>query len=180
MSLDAYTPRTGDLVFFRSRDISLVHDLVSGFTHVGVVAGGADGQEAQLLEMRGNESGVIADGPIGATCGSLVRRIKEFDGDICVAPVVTEVSRVALLRAYQALASEAIYPRRLHAHVAACKLLPGYAPGSAVMMCSEFALRVLAAAGGLQASWRCQTPIDVMVMIQTGRQYGCAIGLKMR
>lgn len=162
--------RTGDLVFFRAREVDLVHDLVSGFTHVGVVFRGP-GEDARLLEIRGGDE--VRGRKSGVSAPDLGRRVDEFDGQVCVAPVKTAVDARRMARAFGAL-KHASYPDRLRMHVAGCKLWPAYAPGDATMMCSEFALRLLGAAGGLRVRWRCQTPSDVMAACQRRGEHGCA------
>ena len=164
--------RCGDLVFFRDSQVDLAHDLVSGFTHVGVVFRGA-GEEARLMEIRGGDE--ARGSTAGVSAPSLRRRVLEFDGAVYIAPVRTPVDADALARAFGAMTG-ASYPENLRRHVAGCKLWPAYDPGAA-MMCSEFALRLLGAAGGvrgLRGKWRCQTPSDVMAACQRDGEYGCA------
>ena len=163
--------RSGDLVFFRARDIDLAHDLVSGFTHVGVVLRGGGGEEPRLLELRGGaEAGGAAT---GVSSTDLRLRVLDTDGAVFVARVRRPVDGAALGRSFNSLARSP-YPARLRAHVAACKLWPAYDPGAA-MMCSEFAMRVLHGAGVMMdRTWRCQTPSDVMAQCQGSGEYECA------
>ena len=165
VKLDEYLrgARCGDLAFFRDTQVDLAHDLVSGFTHVGVVFRGA-GEDARLLEIRGGDE--ARGSKAGVSSPNLRRRVLEFDGAVYIAPIRTPVDAEALARAFGRMAG-ATYPENLRMHVAGCKLWPAYDPGAA-MMCSEFALRLLG------ARWRSQTPADVMAMCQRGGEYGCA------
>ena len=168
--------RSGDLVFFRAREVDLVHDLVSGFTHVGVVFRGP-GEDARVLEIRGGDE--FRGGQPGVSAHALGRRVEEFDGAVCIAPVKSAVDARRLAGAFGAL-KRSSYPDRLRMHVAGCSLWPAYRVPGDVMMCSEFALRLLGAAGGMRVGWRCQTPVDVMAACQRTGEYGCALEIDAR
>lgn len=162
------TARTGDLIFFRSAEVDPVHDVVSWFTHVGVVVK-QPGMDPTLAEMH---EGTATQRP-GLHFNDVRRRVTEFRGRAFVVPVHKTVDGTEVMRVIRSVDNP--YPRHLRNHVAKCALLPGYksAPGNRPLMCSEFVLRVLDTLGVLRCDYRCKTPADAMTLSHLSGEFGC-------
>lgn len=171
IDIDEYArhARTGDLVFFRANTIDLVHDLVSSFTHVGLVLV-EPGRAPLLAEIHKDEDIHGTWQPSGVYLNDLTWRVTQCDSRVFVVPRTTPIDAAEVRSAVTSLV-DAPYPRALRRHVAACVMCPMYAPRDGRVMCSEFVMRVLG-----EPRWRCKTPADVMRWAQDeGSAYACGI-----
>jgi hypothetical protein len=170
MSVDAMiqSANAGDLLFFRRNTIDLAHDLVSGYTHVGVTLT-APGHDALLAEMCDAEKNQRA----GVYLRDLRSRVTSYaaDGLVVLVRRTAPLDPAELARTVTAL-QHASYPPHLRWYTAVCKLVPwlfGLRDDS-VMICSEFVLLCLG-----EPRWRCQTPADVMAWATHQEAYAPAV-----
>ena len=171
MSVDAMiqNANTGDLLFFRRNAVDIAHDLVSGYTHVGVTVT-APGHGALLAEMCNAEK----NHPAGVHIRDLRSRVASYaaEGLVVLVRRTATMDSAAFVREVTAL-QRASYPQHLRWYIAACKLLPRFPwvqRDDSVMVCSEFVLRCLG-----EPRWRCQTPADVMAWAMHQEAYAPAV-----
>lgn len=157
--------RTGDLVLFRWHTVPAVHDLVSAFTHVGLVVHGPGG--AYLLEthMRGDGKD-MGSARGGVHMYPLARRVGLYRGSVFALRLRPGASRPDAARLWSMLPGvhDVPFPAR-YARLFARRCVMGLGGGDAGvwkrgMFCSELVAAVLRATGTLSAAHdvSCTTP----------------------
>jgi hypothetical protein len=84
--------KTGDVICFRSNDYTFLHDLVSPFTHIGIVIETINGKK--ILEMHDtNDLKHMGIYNTGVNMYDLKYRIKTYEGDVYLSQLKTTVDK---------------------------------------------------------------------------------------
>lgn len=157
---------TGDIVFFKRR-VGWLHRWVSAMTHVALIIMHPVTGEPWLVEM--HDADTVEGHGAGVHMYPARDRLGDAEGELFVVPARAPLNATRAMKAARRFV-DMRYPRNLHGHIAACKLLRDRRVGRH-MVCSEFVQAVLRDLGAIPHNWRCVTPSDLLHLALRSPKY---------